>query len=266
MCCELDKLSTLSAVKRNGGHALNRAPPELKADKEFLLSVVDVAGVDALAEAADSVRADRDFMLAVASEGGDFLRYASDALRSDREFLLAAADRSWLALSFVAEPLKEDKELVLMAVTKRAHELESASPAMKADLDVVRMAVRRDGKLLWSAAEELQKSVDVVKDLLHESPESFRHLLILQVGALSGEACCCVVDPLARDFNFGGMLQKCVKRLDLSLDALAHGADSVKLLHAGRLLESSKDLEDLPRGVMVELQLIVQQQQRLVHG
>eukprot|EP01047_Picozoa_sp_COSAG01_P055629 COSAG01_NODE_6215_length_3788_cov_25.233085_1_plen_333_part_10 len=113
---EREKKSCLVSVSKNPG-ALEFAPQEFRADKEFMLQAVAIHGC-ALEYASEELRADREVVMRAVAHDERAMAYASRELWRDREFVLAVAavqsvdQTQTLIVEFASRELWEDKEVM----------------------------------------------------------------------------------------------------------------------------------------------------------
>lgn len=166
-----DKEVILRAINGGFGHALQRADPSLKADREVVAAAVARNG-QALLDADDGLQGERSLLfLAVVAEHGprrlqdlppgfcedrSFLFEAvlakpellveagNGTLCDDRSFVMDVVTRNGLALRWASEALRDDREVVLKAAQSQVegalrHVFEHASEALQKDPELLRL-------------------------------------------------------------------------------------------------------------------------------
>lgn len=175
------------------GLALQRAPENLRGDKDVVLAAVTRHGLavhfasgclredDEVAEESSKywlrevtacglklehapieIRDSKEAVFAAIAQNSRALQFASDSLRSDHPFMTALVAKHGWALEHAPEELRGNKVFMMSAVALHGWTLEYASVALRHDKDVALAAVSQDGRALAHVAEALRGDRDVV--------------------------------------------------------------------------------------------------------
>mmetsp|Transcript_67279 Transcript_67279/g.125672 ORF Transcript_67279/g.125672 Transcript_67279/m.125672 type:complete len:194 (+) Transcript_67279:50-631(+) len=94
---------------------LEKAPAELKSDRDVVLAAVAQKGM-ALQCAAEELKSDREIALKAVAQNGQALQHVAEGLKSDREVITAAVQQdAHYALMYAAESLLLDENFAVDA-------------------------------------------------------------------------------------------------------------------------------------------------------
>jgi len=170
-----DKQLVRGAIMASMGEALKFAAPELQADEELVLEATSYFGT-AFADAAPGLRNDRNFVLKAVAANGAALASASEEFRGDRLLLRSAAQKGHgAALQGAKASLQGDRALVLEMVSDDAESYKYASEDLKQDRDFALQVVKRNGKALKSVLPKFKADPEIVQAAMTRDPSAAVH-------------------------------------------------------------------------------------------
>ena len=169
-----DRDMVLQAVRSNW-HALQHAPPWLRADRAVVLEAVRQHH-SALQLASPEVLLDEELIFEAARRRPDLLRGLPDEPRSSRGLMMRMVKLHPMSLQYSADQIRCDEEIVLEALRRNWRSFQFAAPELKASQGFLLQAVQLNALVLSLADEALQKDPQIVCEAVEREWEMLEHV------------------------------------------------------------------------------------------
>jgi hypothetical protein len=157
-----------SAIQNQYSNKLRDAPPELKADKNFVRQIIKKDGW-ALRYAAKELLEDRQLVLEATANFAHVLCITPKHFRADPEIVITALQNDAWALYWVHPSLKNDRKIIFTAVKTNGNILFSLPKKFLADREIVMEAVTQNGLNLQYASPELQADYCIINAAVEQT-------------------------------------------------------------------------------------------------
>mmetsp|Transcript_20798 Transcript_20798/g.58585 ORF Transcript_20798/g.58585 Transcript_20798/m.58585 type:complete len:767 (-) Transcript_20798:140-2440(-) len=163
----------IDAIRQSRGAALYYASDDLKADRDVILAAVRYGSGEEFGQAAFQLRSDRSFVMEAIEVNGKALEGASDALRNNKQVVLEAAKMSrGSAMKGAAGALSSDRALVLECTTLDPQTFKHAAPALREDRDFAMEVLRHNGLALQYMSTNFKADRGLVAAALNNNSEA----------------------------------------------------------------------------------------------
>lgn len=200
-----DTKSGIEAIKMG---ELERVPPLLWQDKDFVLEVIKLDTYNALSLASQDLQGDREVVLEAVKKDGYALQWASSLLRGDKEIVMAAIKQAGEALQFASDDLKGDREVALAAVSNDESALNHVAEPLRNNSHFLEEALKCNAKVFQYFDSSFKKNrhlafsavlIDVSNYLLIDPSLQTDRMLAQAAVIKDGMMLRCLADKFKRD-------------------------------------------------------------------
>ena len=167
----------LSKVRKDGW-VLEKAPKELRGDKQLVLEAIKQQ-YDAIRYASTELQHDKEVVLTALKQhpAGAFC-YVPDDLKQDKEMILASVQLDGMLLEQVPPQFQNDYDVVLSAVKQCGYAYQYASDNLKSNRNIVLVAVSTNGAVVdrLPADSKLRQDKDVCLAAIKSNPYAIKYI------------------------------------------------------------------------------------------